>query len=145
MDYIDTSALLKAYLPEADSERFVAWAVDGDERCISPLSAVELHCAINRRQRTGDLTPAQRRSALAGFDAEVEAGIYQVLNWPQRGFGESRTVLETCRPIALRALDALHLAVAVHHRCTGFATADRTQAAAAKRLGLHVHSFFARA
>jgi len=142
MDYIDTSVLLKAYVPEPDSERFVTWADAVATRCISPLSAVELHCAIHRRQRMGLLSLKQRTSAIEAFDAEVDADLYRVLPWPARGFDEGRAALENCRPIALRALDALHLAVALHHRCTGFATADRVQAQAARRLGFKVQTFF---
>ena len=142
MDYIDTSVLLKAYVPEPDSERFVTWADAVRSRCISPLSAVELHCAIHRRQRMGLLSTKQRTAAIEAFDAEVEADIYRLLPWPAQGFDEGRVALERCRPIALRALDALHLAVALHHRCSGFATADRVQASAARRLGFKVQAFF---
>lgn len=141
MHYVDTSALLKAYVPEPDSDAFVEWAEAAD-LCISPLSAVELHCAIQRRHRTGSLDARQRRSAIGAFDREVEAGIYRVLAWPVSGFADTRSALERCRPIALRSLDALHLAVALHHRCTGFATADRVQARAARRLGFKLQPFF---
>lgn len=142
MEYIDTSALLKAYVPEPDSDAFVDWAHDRPMRCISPLSGVELHCAIHRRHRMGLLDARQRNSAIGAFDREVEADLFKVLSWPAQGFAEGREALERCRPIALRALDALHLAVALHHRCTGFATADRVQAQAARRLGLRVKTFF---
>ena len=142
MDYIDTSALLKAYLPESDSEAFVDWAQAVRPRCIGPLCAIELHCAIHRRHRMGLLDARQRTSAIGAFDREVDADLFKVLSWPADGFVEGRAALERCRPIALRALDALHLAVALHHRCTGFATADRVQAQAARRLGFRVKTFF---
>lgn len=142
MEYIDTSALLKAYVPEPDSDAFVAWAQDAATRCISPLTGVELHCAIHRRHRLGLLNARQRTSAIGAFDREVEADQFKVLPWPANGFVEGREALERCKPMALRALDALHLAVALHHRCTGFATADRVQAQAARRLGFKVKTFF---
>lgn len=142
MEYVDTSALLKAYVPEADSDAFVAWAQEIPACCISPLSAVELHCAIHRRQRMGQLDARQRTAAIKAFDREVEEQAYRVLDWPAGGFAEGRNALERCRPMALRALDALHLAVAMHHRCSGFATADRVQAQAARRLGFRVTTFF---
>ena len=145
MEYIDTSALLKAYVPEPDSASFVDWAQTVPTRCISPLSSVELHCAIHRRHRMGLLDARQRTSAIGDFDREVDADLYKLLSWPAAGFVEGRAALERCRPIALRALDALHLAVALHHRCAGFATADRVQAQAARRLGFKVKTFFPRA
>ncbi len=142
MEYIDTSALLKAYVPEPDSDAFVDWAEGVPTRCISPLSAIELHCAIHRRHRMGLLDGRQRRSAIGDFDREVDADLYKLLPWPGDGFAEGRAAIERCRPIPLRVLDALHLAVALHHRCTGFATADPFQARAARRLGLRVKTFF---
>lgn len=142
MEYVDTSALLKAYVAEADSLAFVSWAREAATCCISPLSSVELHCAIHRRQRMGLLDARQRTAALKAFDREVAEQAYRVLDWPTRGFADGRDALERCRPIALRALDALHLAVALHHRCKGFVTADRTQAQAALRLGFKVTTFF---
>ncbi len=142
MEYIDTSALLKAYVPEPDSDLFVAWAESVPTRCVSPLSGVELHCAIHRRHRMGLLDARQRSSAIGAFDREVAADVYKVLPWPPGAFVEGRAALERCRPVALRALDALHLAVALHYRCAGFATADRVQARAARRLGFKVKAFF---
>ena len=142
MQYIDTSALLKAYVPEPDSEAFVTWAQAVDDRCICPLSGVELHCAIHRRHRMGLLDARQRTAAIGAFDREVEGDLFKLLPWPASGFAEGRAALERCRPVALRALDALHLAVALHYRCDGFVTADRTQAQTARRLGFKVTTFF---
>ena len=142
MEYLDTSALLKAYVPEVDSEAFVAWALEADSCCISPLSAVELHCAIHRRQRMGLIDARQRTAAVKAFDREVDEDVYRWLPWPSQGFVEGRAALARCGPIALRTLDALHLAVALHYRCTGFVTADRVQAQAARKLGFKVKAFF---
>ena len=142
MEYVDTSALLKAYVLEADGGAFVAWSQEVATCCISPLSAVELPCAIHRRQRMGLLDARQRTAAIKALDRDLKEDAYRILPWPAPGFIEGSDALERCRPIALAALDALHLAVALHHRCTGFATADRVQAQAARRLGFKVTTFF---
>ena len=140
--YLDTSALLKAYINEATSEDFIAWMLGETEPSISPLSIIELRCAINRRARAGLIDKRRKASMLADFDAELAAGHYRLLSWPISVFETGVELLDHAGSVSLRALDALHLAVARHHRCEHFATADRVQAAAAKKLGFAVHTIF---
>lgn len=140
--YIDTSALLKAYIPEGGSDAFVTWMESEHEPCISPLSIVEMRCAVARRARAGLISTRRGTSVLADFDAERRAARYRELDWPVAVFESVPQVLGRVSPIPLRALDALHLAVAKHFRCTGFATADRVQGEAAHRLGFIVYPFF---
>ena len=140
--YLDTSALLKAYVNEAASDDFIAWMLGQTEASISPLSVIELRCAVNRLARAGLIDRRRKSSVLADFDAELAAGQYRMLNWPVSVFAIGVDLLAQVGPLSLRALDALHLAVARHHRCEHFATADRVQAAAAKKLGFSVHTFF---
>ena len=140
--YLDTSALLKAYINETTSEDFIAWMLGQTDPSISPLSIIELRCAVNRRARAGLIDKRRKSSVLADFDAELAAGQYRVLTWPVSVFETGVELLDQVGPVSLRALDALHLAVARHHRCEHFATADRVQAAAAKKLGFAVHTFF---
>lgn len=143
--YLDTSALLKAYINEATSDDFIAWMLGQTEASISPLVIIELRCAVNRRARAGVIDRRRKSSVLADFDAELAAGQYRLLSWPVSAFETGVELLGEVGSISLRALDALHLAVARHHRCEHFATADRAQAAAAKKLGFVVHTFFDRA
>ncbi len=140
--YVDTSALLKAYVPEGGSDAFVAWMESEHEPCISPLSVVEMRCAIARRARAGLISTRRGTSVLADFEAERRATRFRELDWPVPAFESAWEVLGRVSPIPLRTLDALHLAVAKHFRCTAFATADRVQGEAAHRLGFTVYPFF---
>lgn len=140
--YIDTSALLKAYVNEGGSDAFVAWMESEQTPCISPLSIVEMRCAVARRTRVGLISTRRGASVLADFEAERDAARYRQLDWPGTAFESASELLERVSPVPLRALDALHLAVAQHFRCSGFATADRVQGEAAHRLGFTVYPFF---
>lgn len=140
--YLDTSVLLKAYVHEAGSDAFIDWMIEQKAGCISSLSLIELRCAVKRRVRSGLIDARRANSVLADFDAELAEDQYRLLDWPMSAFESGSTLLDGVGNIALRTLDALHLAVARHHHCAGFATADRVQAQAAKKLGFNVHTFF---
>lgn len=142
MDYVDTSALLKGYLVEPGTPTFVRWFGEVADPCISPLSVIEFKCAIRRRERAGHLTDRRAKAILARFDENLSDDSLGRLPWHDRAFVLGNDLIDRVAPVPLRALDALHLALALQHRCTGFATADRVQAEAADRLGFDVRTFF---
>ena len=141
MDYIDTSALIKGYLIEPGTPDFMNWFAADATPCVSPLSVVEFQCAIRRRERAGELLHKRAKAILSRLDEHLADTTISQLAWPANAFAHARDLLDRVSPLALRALDALHLAVALQHRCVGFATADRVQLEAARMLGLHAHSF----
>lgn len=142
MDYVDTSALLKGYLVESGTPAFMRWFGEEADPYISPLSVIEFKCAIRRRERAGHLTRRRGRVIIDRLDESLVDESLGRLAWHDRAFALGNDLIDRVDPIPLRALDALHLAIALQHRCTGFATADRVQAAAAERLGFTVQTFF---
>jgi predicted nucleic acid-binding protein len=142
MDYVDTSALLKGYLREPGTPEFMVWVGERADPFVSPLSVVEFKCAIKRRQRAGQLTARRVRTILERFDDHLADRSLGRLAWRDQAFVLGTELIDRVEPLPLRALDALHLAVALQHRCEGFATADRVQADAAERLGFVVETFF---
>jgi predicted nucleic acid-binding protein len=142
MDYVDTSALLKGYLVETGTPAFVSWFAEVADPYISPLSVIEFKCAIRRRERAGHLTRRRARAILDRLDESLVDESLGRLAWHDRAFALGYDLIDRVDPIPLRALDAMHLAIALQHRCAGFATADRAQAAAADRLGFTVQTFF---
>ncbi|MEO8935705.1 MAG: type II toxin-antitoxin system VapC family toxin [Burkholderiaceae bacterium] len=141
MDYVDTSALLKGYLIEPATPAFILWLAEQGDAVISPLSVVEFKCAIRRRERAGQLTRRRAKAILDRLDENLADESLGRVAWREQAFMLANDLIDRVAPVALRTLDALHLAVALQHRCTGFATADRAQADAARRLGFAVHTF----
>ena len=142
MDYVDTSALLKGYLIEPGTPAFVQWFGEQADPVISPLSVVEFKCVIRRRERAGQLTRRRAKAVLDRLDASLDEESLGRLAWRDHAFALGNDLIDRVDPLPLRALDALHLAIALQHRCIGFATADRVQAEAADRLGFVVQTFF---
>jgi predicted nucleic acid-binding protein len=140
--YVDSSLVVRAYLADevgsADAQRLLA------DRSIAKYTGrwtrIEVSAAIVRAARGGrpilqddaltrldaDLRPAGRIKVLAGDDAEVEA-----------------KALAIARQHGLRALDALHVALASiaipkladKGEPVGFASRDGDQATVAESLG----------
>jgi predicted nucleic acid-binding protein len=127
LHYLDTSALVKRYVSEQGS----AWVEElfaSEPVAVSSLAAVELASALARRTREGDLTPADRDSIFSSFLDDTRE--YVVLAVTQLMTEDATTMLLTSPPtIALRTLDALHLATA------------RVAFASARRRGLATGSF----
>lgn len=141
MDYIDTSALIKGYLVEANTAAFMRWFSDDAVPCVSPLSIVEFKCVVRRRERAGAVTGSRARAILDRFEGHLVDATLEQLAWPVSAFLAASDLIDRLAPHPLRALDALHLSVARTHGCKGLASADRQQLQAARALGMTTYSF----
>lgn len=140
--YIDTSALAKCYIREARSLDVLAWAEAEGPVATCGLTLVEFRCLLARRRRAGQIDPPLERSALAEFDRDLRARNWLINPDFVSLYSEARQLIDLVPELALRTLDALHLAHARHYGARDFATADRNQAEAARALGLDTHTFF---
>jgi predicted nucleic acid-binding protein len=110
--YLDSAIVLKLLVPEPDSVRWAA-LVDGQEVTTSALALTEVFSALQRKEREGVIRPAFRRRAFATLIEDVRERRLTVLPLTEAVLAEARIVLEACHPrVALRTLDAIHLATA---------------------------------
>jgi uncharacterized protein len=140
ISYVDTSALLKWYVHEPESDDVAAWIESRPVVAFSRLAWLEFRCALNRRVQAGSLSAAIAQSALQRFADDVAAGAFTLLPLrDQQALLADALLARLDRP--LRTLDALHLAAASDIAAAQFATSDRQLAAAAQALGLSVQFF----
>ena len=78
MVYLDTSALLKRYLPEAGSEMFEAYLSTLGPATISRLTLVELRSALNRKRREGAISTEQEQAAATEIRIDIQDGLLQL-------------------------------------------------------------------
>jgi uncharacterized protein len=106
--YLETSALVKLYVKESGSERLLRLAARTSSHrfAVLSLARVEVHSAIRRRQRDGDIELSLADRLLKQFDQHLESRfIKQILN---DSLIDVAAVLVDRH--ALRAYDAVQLA-----------------------------------
>ncbi len=141
--YVDSSVIVRRYLPtDAGHAAAVALFTNSDAstvRITSPLSRIEVSGALVRAARHAGVEPGP---VLARFDADVAAANPLVVQ-PDAAVVDA-DALGLVRAHGLRALDALHIAIARTllaaladpSDSTAFATGDQHQATAAAAEGL---------
>lgn len=129
MAYIDTSALLKWYIPEIGSERVDRYLSTADSVEISRLTCLEIECAIKRRTRAGSLSEREAGQVVGQFQSDLYDGLFTLYQMTERIFLHAQELLRRIRA-PLRSLDALHLATAAQHGGV-LVTADQVLARAA--------------
>jgi len=140
--YADTSALVRAYfVDDVDHDPLRRLLLEGDDPVITiELARLEFTAAVEAAARAGRLR--RSRPVLARFDADCGGSgpLALVALDPLSTFPEAHRLL---RRHPLRALDALHLAVALQELpalaagdAVGFVTRDAAQGAAAAGEGL---------
>lgn len=134
--YLDTSALLKLYLPEPGSDDLDELLLGRSDLQVSDLAITEFVSAVARRKREGELA------------AEFAAQLYQELldQTVARDYLLSRSSSDTHRAaerillstdaVPLRAADSLHLALALSDEARTLATFDPRLRQAAPQHGL---------
>jgi hypothetical protein len=108
--YIDSSALIKAYLPEKGSA-WIEELVEMETIAISMLTVSEVASALSRRVREGSIRAEQRQRLFDTFLAHTDR--FQVMSVSPEVIDEAAAILLHDSPGAvLRTLDAIHLATA---------------------------------
>lgn len=139
--YLDTSALIKRYVPEQHSDRFDAYLVGLSKPAISRLTQVEARSTLARKRREGRLTPEQESAAMREFNTDVQCGAFHVHPMAESDFQDAYHLIDGLPELPLRTLDALHLCIARNLAATELATADAVMRRVGERLGLKVAYF----
>jgi predicted nucleic acid-binding protein len=136
MHYLDASCCVAALTPESGTLRTGAWLADQSEGdlAISPWVHAEVASALSIKVRTASLTVDERSAVLAGWLA-LRQGLVS-LSITEEIFSLAADMAGR-HELALRAGDALHLAIAATHGCT-LVTLDDRMAKAAEKLGVPV-------
>jgi uncharacterized protein len=126
--YLDTSALVKLVVPEAETTGLIEWLAEWPDCVTSSLGRVELERVL-RRGKAGAAVRARLASVIEGMAIVRLDDV--VLN-----------TASSLRDPLLRTLDALHLATALSlgDLPEAFVTYDARLAQAARRANLHVVS-----
>lgn len=137
--YLDTSLLVSALTSEATTPRVNMWlrAQAPGTLLISEWTHTEVASALALKLRTGELTLAKRADAIASF-TDLARSSLPTLAVTGEHF-EMAAAFAGQHELALRAGDALHLAIA---RSAGqsLATLDKWMADAALQLGIPVET-----
>lgn len=139
MIYVDTSALVPAFIREPKSEAVLAWLETSGERLIvSEWSIAEFSSAAAIKVRTGEIEPALAKQARTRFLDFAES--HCSIAVPQRAEFRRAVELAGDASLKLRAGDALHLAIAEASKAEGILCLDEAMAESAKTVGLNVLS-----
>lgn len=131
--YCDASVIVAALTGEVATRQAQQWLANQDDGTlvVSLWVDTEVASALARKQRERVLTEAQSRAAYAHWQ-ELRAG-WHVIAVEDSHF----TVASTLTSHGLRAGDALHLAIVLHHYAE-LATGDRLLARVAAVQGISV-------
>lgn len=137
MIYLDTSVVVAYYCPEPLSRRAERLIRAQSRPAVSDLTEVELRSALSRKVRLGELQVTGATRIASRFSSHLEEGLYTRVPLERRHYQMAGEWLGRFA-LALRTLDALHLAVAASEGF-GLATADAVLARSAKALGIETH------
>ena len=132
MNYWDTSALLKLYVPEHDSGFFLDLIAGSDEPVVSSaLATIEVLCSLFRKELSGDLRPGGATAVFRRFRADCREGRIGLIPYGQDVAEKAEELIQRVyarrRPVMIRALDLIHLASAAVSRATIVVATDKRQ------------------
>ena len=142
MVFWDTSALLKLYVAEPDSNAFALLAQRAGPLTISPWTTHELLCGLHRKELLRDLRRGGAEAIYQRILRQIAAGALHVISHTTTVTQRTTEVIRVCygarKPVAIRTLDALQLGSALASGADEVVSADARMRAAAKILQLRV-------
>ena len=133
--FFDSSAFAKRYIDEPGSLAIDELCMAATELALSIVCIPEIISALNRRVREGNLS--RRRYQEVKKRLLEEVADVEIVNLTPPVISSCTTILEVS---PVRAMDALHVASAVHWKAELFVSADARQISAAKAARLRTKS-----
>ena len=129
MNYWDTSALLKLYVPEDDSGYFLDLVVASGQPIVSSaIASAEMLCAVYRKESAGDLKRGGALATYQEFAGDCRAGRIVLVPCGEQVFTAAeeivRLAFRRAQPVMVRSLDAIHVASAVTARARVMVATD---------------------
>lgn len=134
--YLDSCVIVKLVSHEPDSE---AWhnIVAGQNVVTSELAVTEVRSALLTKERMGKISRPARLTGWRLFQEKVQAGELELLPLSRQVIERAGAVIEQCHPnIALRTLDAIHVATAELNGGERMCSSDRRVCDASDFIGL---------
>lgn len=132
--YLDSCVLAKLFVYEPDSAACAA-KVSGSVIVSSELAYGELFSTLLRKERAREITAAQREALWANFERQVkDESIYLAVLDGVIVRRAQEIMLEVHTHVALRTLDAIHLATYLSVVTGALFTKDQRMREAARRL-----------
>lgn len=140
MTYWDTSALLKLYIAEPESEAMARLAASREGPLLSSaIAPVEMVSTLARKEHVGELKRDGSREILKRISEDIAAGRLSLVPFGDDVILESARIVRLGyggkRPVMVRALDLIHLASAAVSRSKRIVTTDRRMRELAERAG----------
>jgi hypothetical protein len=139
--YLDSSALVKLYLPEKETTVVAAFVGTlKDPLPFSHLHELEVKNALRLKVFRKEAASMPVRKSIRAMDTDLASRILErpELNWPDV-FRFAEDLSKRFSPRwGSRSLDLLHVASCLLIPCRNFLTFDDRQAAVARKAGLHL-------
>ena len=134
--YVDSSALVKLYVPETESDTLDALLRGRRDLMISELAITEVLSAVARRRREGSLSDEQAYLIRDALLEDAASESFQRLELSPGTHREAERLLLSTHALPLRTLDALHVALALEADAKHILTFDMRMREAAVYAGL---------
>lgn len=138
--YFDSSALVKIYVNEPNSERARQEVVAARQVPVTWLHTLEIGNTLRVLAGRSALTSEEAHAHLGHFDDDRQAQRLADVSpdWPKVFHEAVQLSKRHAEKLLCRSLDVLHVAIAVELGCTRLVSADGRQLALARTVGLTV-------
>jgi hypothetical protein len=137
--FVDTSALVKYYYPEADSDNVEQMILSAKRLYLCELSLVEFASALMKKVRMNELQEQEQQLIWEAFLSDTQAENIELIDLSQDDFrSASVLIVKHGKTRNLRTLDSLQLAAALKVSDADFLSSDKELLAVAKAIGLSV-------
>ena len=134
--YLDSCVIVKLVSHEPDSEVYHG-AVAGHPIVTSELAVAEIRSALLAKERAGRISRQLRVASWRLFQDKVRDQEIHLLTLTRHVIERAGAVIEQCHPrVALRTLDAIHVATAELHGRELMCSSDQRVCEAADLVGL---------
>lgn len=137
--FVDTSALVKFYYPEPDSDRIETLLLRAERIYMTNLTVVEMASALSKKVRMGDIKKEQETVVWNTFLDDLQTEQVEVVILNDRDYLKAADLIrELGGRYGIKTLDSLQLSAAhgLHH--AEFLCSDKTLTKTAVKIGLKV-------